>query len=85
MSEIVCNLVRAIDSTDIFLYICSNLIVYWPMTTTTIILLLAVAIVALVVIVAVLMWRNMRQADELRQKNDVIVHEVRRNQALVNR
>ena len=55
------------------------------MTTTTIILLLAVAIVALVVSVAVLMWRNMRQADELRQKNDVIVHEVRRNQALVNR
>jgi len=57
-----------------------------PMTTATnIILLLTVAIVALVVMVAVLVWRNMRQADELRQKNDVIVHEVRRNQTLINR
>ena len=57
-----------------------------PMTTATnIILLLTVAIVALVVMVAVLVWRNMRQADELRQKNDVIVHEVRRNLTLINR
>jgi hypothetical protein len=54
-------------------------------TATNIILLLTVAIVALVVMVAVLVWRNMRQADELRQKNDVIVHEVRRNQTLINR
>ena len=54
-------------------------------TATNIILLLTVAIVALVVMVAVLVWRNMRQADELRQKNDVIVHEVRRNLTLINR
>lgn len=53
--------------------------------TITIIVLLSVAVVVLVVIVAILTTNSIRQEKELRQKNDVIVHEVRRNQALINR
>ena len=52
--------------------------------TTTIITLLSVAVVLLVLLLAVLVWRNIRQSDELRQKNDVIVREVRRNQMLIH-
>ncbi len=52
--------------------------------TTTIIILLSSAVVLLVLLIAVLVWRNIRQSDELRQKNDVIVREVRRNQALIH-
>lgn len=53
--------------------------------TITIIVLLSVAVVVLVVLVALLIRYNMYQGEELRQKNDVIVHEVRRNQSLINR
>ena len=53
--------------------------------TTTIIILLSAAVVLLVLLIAVLIWRNIRQSDELRQKNDVIVREVRRNQLLIHR
>ena len=52
--------------------------------TTTIIVLLSVAVVLLVLLLAVLVWRNLRQRDELRQKNDVIVREVRRNMEMLN-
>ena len=52
--------------------------------TTTIIVLLSVAVVLLVLLLAVLVWRHLRQVDELRQKNDVIVREVRRNQLLIH-
>ena len=52
--------------------------------TTTIIILLSFAVVLLVLLIAVLVWRNIRQSDELRHKNDVIVWEVRRNQALIH-
>lgn len=52
--------------------------------TTTIITLLSVAVVLLLLLLAVLVWRNIRQGDELRQKNDVIVREVRRNQMLIH-
>jgi len=53
--------------------------------TIMIILLLSFTVVMLVVIVAILTKNSIRQEKELRQKNDVIVHEVRRNQALINR
>lgn len=53
--------------------------------TIMIILLLSFTVVILVVIVAILTMNSIRQEKELRQKNDVIVHEVRRNQALINR
>ena len=52
--------------------------------TTTIIVLLLVAVVLLVLLLAVLVWRSIRQNDELRQKNDVIVREVRRNMEMLN-
>ena len=52
--------------------------------TTNIIVLISVAVVLLVLLLAVLVWRNLRQNDELRQKNDVIVREVRRNQLLIH-
>ena len=51
----------------------------------TIIVLLSFAVVVLVVLVALLVRHNMRQGKELRHKNDIIVHEVRRNQELINR
>ena len=47
--------------------------------TTTIIILLSAAVVLLILLIAVLVWRLFHQNDELRQKNDVIVREVRRN------
>jgi hypothetical protein len=53
--------------------------------TTTIIILLSTAVLLLVMLLAALIWRNIRQSDELRQKNDVIVREVRRNQLLIHR
>ena len=49
------------------------------MSTTIIIILLSAAIVLLVLLLAALIWRIFRQSDELREKNDVIVREVRRN------
>ena len=52
--------------------------------TTTIIILLSTAVLLLVMLLAALIWRNIRQSDELRHKNDVIVREVRRNQALIH-
>lgn len=51
--------------------------------TTTIIILLSVAVVLFVLLIAVLIWRNIRQNNKLRQKNNFIVREVRRNQALI--
>ena len=49
------------------------------MSTTIIIILLSAAIVLLVLLIPVFLWRIFRQSDELREKNDVIVREVRRN------
>ena len=50
--------------------------------TTTIIILLSLAVVILLILLAALIWRLCRQSDDLKQKNDVIVREVRRNQLL---
>ena len=52
--------------------------------TTTIIVLLSFAVVLLVLLIAILIWRNIHQSNELRQKNNIIVREVRRNQALIH-
>ena len=54
------------------------------MSTTIIIILLSAAIVLLVLLLAALIGRIFRQSDDLREKNDVIVREVRRNQLLIN-
>ena len=42
-------------------------------------ILLIGIIAALVVLVCVLMWRNMRNQQELRDKNDAIIREIREN------
>jgi hypothetical protein len=55
------------------------------MTTTTIIILLSVAVVILAALLALLIWRNHCQSDELKEKNDVIVREVRRRSTLEGR
>ena len=52
--------------------------------TTTIIILLSLAVLLLVMLMAALIWRVFRQSDDIKQKNDVIVREVRRNQALIH-
>lgn len=51
------------------------------MTTTSLFLLLAI-ITILSVVVAVLLWRNLRHQRELRDKNDVIIREIRENSRL---
>lgn len=55
------------------------------MTTTTIIILLTATIVILVMLVALLVWRNQRQSDELKEKNEIIVREVQRRSTLEGR
>ena len=50
--------------------------------TTTIIILLSLAVVILLILLAALIWRLCRQSDELKQKNEVIVREVRQNHLL---
>lgn len=52
---------------------------------TSVIILLSVTVLLLVVTIALLVRSHLRQDDELRRKNDVIVREVRRNQALIDR
>jgi len=53
--------------------------------TTSIILLLSVTVALLTIVIVLLIRRNMRQVDELQDKNRVIVREVRRNQELLQR
>ena len=50
----------------------------------SIIILLSVTVLLLVLTVVLLVRSHMRQDDELRRKNDVIVREVRRNQELLS-
>ena len=55
------------------------------METTTLLILMAAALVLLAVLVGVLVLRLFHKNDELREKNDVIVREIRRNQLLIDR
>ena len=55
------------------------------METTTLMILMAVALVVMAIIVGLLMLRLFHKNDELKEKNDVIVREVRRNQLLIDR
>lgn len=50
--------------------------------STTIIILLSAAVLLLVLLLAALIWRVFRQIDDINDKNDVIVREVRRNKLL---
>ena len=47
--------------------------------TTTDLLLLLIIIAMLTVMVVVLLWRNLHHQRELRDKNDVIIREIREN------
>lgn len=55
------------------------------METTMLMILMASALLVLVIIVGVLVIHLLHKSDELKEKNDVIVREVRRNQALIDR
>lgn len=55
------------------------------MEITTLIVLLAVALVVMAVVVGALVGRLIHKNNELKEKNDVIVREVRRNQMLIDR
>ena len=55
------------------------------METTTLMILMAAALVILAIVVGVLVLHLLNKNDELRQKNDVIVREVHRNQELIDR
>ena len=55
------------------------------METTTMMILMAIALVVMAIIVGLLMLRLFHKNDELKEKNDVIVREVRRNQLLIDR
>ena len=50
--------------------------------TTTNLLLLLIIIAVLSAVVAVLLWLNYRHQRELRDKNDVIIREIRENAQL---
>jgi hypothetical protein len=55
------------------------------METTMLMILMASALLVLAMIVGVLVIHLLHKSDELKEKNDVIVREVRRNQALIDR
>ena len=55
------------------------------METAMLMILMASALLVLAIIVGVLVIRLLHKSDELKEKNDVIVREVRRNQALIDR
>ena len=55
------------------------------METTTMIILMAAALVVLAVILGLLVLHLIHKSYELKEKNDVIVREVRRNQELIDR
>ena len=55
------------------------------MQTSTIILMLVCIIAVLTAVVVVLLWQMHRKDENLRAKNDVIIHEVRRNQTLIDK
>jgi uncharacterized membrane protein len=55
------------------------------MEMTTVIILMATAMVLLAVVVGLLILHLFRKSDELKEKNDIIVRGVRRNQASIDR
>ena len=55
------------------------------METTMLMILMASALLVLAIVVCLLILCLFRKGDELKEKNDVIVREVRRNQQLIDR
>ena len=48
-------------------------------------ILMAVALVVMAIVVGMLVLRLFHKNDELKEKNDVIVREIRRNQKLIDK
>ena len=55
------------------------------METTMLMILMASALLVLAIVVCLLILCLFRKCDELKEKNDVIVREVRHNQQLIDR
>jgi len=55
------------------------------METTMLMILMASALLVLAIIVGLLVIHLLHKSDELKEKNDIIVREVRRNQQLIDR
>ena len=55
------------------------------MQTSTIIFMLVCIIAVLTAVIVVLLWLMHRKDEDIKQKNDVIIHEVRRNQSLIDK
>jgi flagellar basal body-associated protein FliL len=55
------------------------------METTMLMILMASVLLVLAIVVCLLIFYLFRKSDELKEKNDVIVREVRRNQQLIDR
>jgi hypothetical protein len=55
------------------------------METTMLMILMASALLVLAIVVCLLILYLFHKSDELKEKNDVIVREVRRNQQLIDR
>ena len=55
------------------------------MQTSTIILMLVGIVAVLTAVVVVLLWLMHHKDEDIKQKNDVIIHEVRRNQTLIDK
>ena len=55
------------------------------METTMLMILMASVLLVLAIVVCLLIFYLFRKSDELKEKNDVIVREVRHNQQLIDR
>ena len=55
------------------------------MQTSTIILMLVGIIAVLTATVVVLLWLMHRKDEDIKHKNDVIIHEIRRNQTIIDK
>ena len=55
------------------------------MQTSTIILMLVGIVAVLTAVIVILLWLMHCKDEDIKQKNDVIIHEVRRNQAIIDK
>ena len=55
------------------------------MQTSTIILMLVGIVAVLMAVIVILLWLMHRKDEDIKQKNDVIIREVRRNQTLIDK
>ena len=67
-------------------YLCAHILFQnIVMQTSTIIFMLVCIIAVLTAVIVVLLWLMHRKDEDIKQKNDVIIHEVRRNQSLIDK